>query len=51
MGQLDLNARGTIDVPLAAALPPPVYARLGDALFLALWLAGALLLSCVMWRQ
>lgn len=51
LGQLDLNVKGTIDVPLAVALPPPAYARLGDALFLAIWLAGTLLLSCVMWRQ
>jgi len=51
LGQLDLNVRGVIDVPLAVALPPTAYARLGDALFLAGWLAGALLLSCVMWRR
>jgi len=51
LGQLDLNVRGVMDVPLAVALPPPAYARLGDALFLTTWLAGALLLSCVMWRR
>jgi apolipoprotein N-acyltransferase len=51
VGQLDLNVRGVIDVPLSVALPPPVYARLGDALFVAIWLSGVLLLGCVMWRQ
>ncbi len=52
LGQLlDLNVRGVIDVPLAVALPPPPYARLGDAVFLAAWLSGALLLGCVVWRQ
>jgi len=51
LGQLDLNVRGTIDVPLAVSLPPPPYARFGDALFVGVWLVGALLLSCVMWRQ
>jgi apolipoprotein N-acyltransferase len=51
LGQLDLNVRGVIDVPLAVALPAPVYARLGDTLFLATWLSGVLLLSCVMWRR
>ncbi len=51
LGQLDLNVRGVIDVPLAAALPPPPYAYLGDAAFLAVWLSGIVLLSCVVWRQ
>jgi len=51
LGQLDLNVRGVIDVPLPVALPPPAYARLGDALFLAMWLSGIVLLSCVMWRR
>ena len=41
LGRLDLDARGTIDVALPAALAPPPYARLGDILFLGLWLAGA----------
>jgi len=41
LAQLDLNARGTIDVGLPAALSPPPYARLGDFVFLALWLVGA----------
>jgi apolipoprotein N-acyltransferase len=51
LGSLDLNVRAVIDVPLAVALPPPPYARLGDAPFLAVWLLGILLLSCVVWRQ
>jgi len=51
LGQLDLNVRGVLDVPLAVALPPPAYARLGDAIFLAIWGSGALLLCCVMWRR
>jgi apolipoprotein N-acyltransferase len=51
LGQLDLNVRGVIDVPLPVALPAPAYARLGDALFLAMWLSGIVLLSCVMWRR
>src|SRR5215831_8468094 len=41
LGRLDLDARGTIDVALPAALAPPPYARLGDIVFLGLWLAGA----------
>jgi apolipoprotein N-acyltransferase len=51
LGQLDLNVRGVIDVPLAVALPPPAYARLGDAVFLVAWLSGALLLGYGVWRQ
>ena len=46
LGQLDLNVRGVIDVPLAVALPPPPYAHLGDAAFFAVWLSGIVLLSC-----
>jgi apolipoprotein N-acyltransferase len=51
MGQLDLNVRGTLDIPLAAALPPPPYARYGEAVFLAAWLGGAALLFRVVLRQ
>jgi len=40
LARLDLDARGTIDVALPAALAPPPYARLGDMFFLALWLVG-----------
>jgi len=50
LGQLDLNARGVIDVPLPLALQPPPYARLGDAIFLAAWLLGAAVLGCAVWR-
>jgi apolipoprotein N-acyltransferase len=48
LARLDLDARGTIDVALPAALAPPLYARLGDMLFLALWLAGAAVAA--VWR-
>jgi apolipoprotein N-acyltransferase len=48
LARLDLDARGTIDVALPAALAPPPYARLGDLLFLALWLVGAAV--AVFWR-
>jgi apolipoprotein N-acyltransferase len=51
LGQLDLNVRGTLDVPLAKALPPPPYARLGETFFLAGWLAGAVALGWTVWRQ
>ncbi|HJU32251.1 MAG TPA: apolipoprotein N-acyltransferase [Hyphomicrobiaceae bacterium] len=39
--RLDLNQRGTLDAALPAAVPPPVYARLGDLVFVGLWLALA----------
>jgi apolipoprotein N-acyltransferase len=48
LARLELNARGTIDVVLPATLAPPPYARLGDMLFLALWLAGAAVAA--IWR-
>jgi apolipoprotein N-acyltransferase len=48
IARLDLDARGTIDVALPAALAPPPYARLGDMLFLALWLVGAAVAT--VWR-
>jgi apolipoprotein N-acyltransferase len=51
LGRLGLNVRGVIDVPLPAALQPPPYARLGDAIFLAGWLLGAALLGWGVWRQ
>jgi apolipoprotein N-acyltransferase len=41
LARLDLDARGTIDVVLPPALPPPPYARLGDLVFLGMWLLGA----------
>jgi apolipoprotein N-acyltransferase len=43
LARLDLNTRGTIDTALPVALPPPPYARLGDMVFIALWLVGAAL--------
>jgi apolipoprotein N-acyltransferase len=51
LGQLGLDVRGTLDVPLAAALPPTPYARFGDALFLLAWLCAATGLSCAVWRR
>jgi apolipoprotein N-acyltransferase len=50
LGRLGLNARGVLDVPLPVALPPPPYARLGDATFLAAWLLGAAVLGWTVWR-
>ena len=41
LARLDLDVRGVIDVALPAALPPPLYARFGDVIFLLLWLVGA----------
>ncbi len=49
LARLDLDARGTIDVALPAALSPPPYARLGDAIFLVLWLMGAA--AVAIWRR
>jgi apolipoprotein N-acyltransferase len=48
LARLDLDARGVIDIGLPAALPPPPYARLGDAIFLLLWLIGTA--AAVVWR-
>ncbi len=41
LAQLGLDVRGTIDLPLPTAAPPPPYARMGDGIFLLLWLLGA----------
>jgi apolipoprotein N-acyltransferase len=38
LARLDMDARGVIDVELPQALPPPLYARYGDAAFFAGWL-------------
>jgi len=51
LGQLDLNVRGVIDVPLPVALQPPPYARLGDAIFLVFWLLVASALGWAVWRK
>lgn len=51
LGQLDLNVRGTLDVPLPAALPQPLYARFGEIFFLAAWLGGALMVWRTVLRQ
>ena len=45
LARLDLNVRGVIDAPLPAALPPPLYARFGDVVFL---LAVAVGRGCVL---
>jgi apolipoprotein N-acyltransferase len=51
LGRLDLDARGVIDVALPAAIGAPVYARLGDVVFLVAWLLGAVALGSIVWRQ
>ena len=48
LARIGLEARGVIDVALPAALAPPLYARLGDTIFLLLWLIGAAV--AVIWR-
>jgi apolipoprotein N-acyltransferase len=48
LARLGLDARGVIDVALPAALAPPPYARLGDTIFLMLWLVG--IAVGVIWR-
>jgi apolipoprotein N-acyltransferase len=45
VAQLGLDVKGTIDAALPPALPPPLYARLGDWIFAAMLLLGALLLA------
>jgi apolipoprotein N-acyltransferase len=44
LGRLDMNVRASVDVPLPVALAPPLYARIGDWGFLALWMIGAAVL-------
>jgi apolipoprotein N-acyltransferase len=48
LARLGLNVRGIIDVALPTALPPPLYARLGDTIFLMLWLIGTAVAT--VWR-
>jgi apolipoprotein N-acyltransferase len=47
--RLELDARGVIDSGLPVALKPPAYARFGDWIFLALWLAGVAFI--IFWRR
>ena len=44
LARLDMNVRASIDVPLPVALAPPLYARMGDWGFLALWAIGVAIL-------
>jgi apolipoprotein N-acyltransferase len=46
-GRLDLNVRGSLDVDVPRAVPPPVYARFGDFTFAITWL----LCACLFVRQ
>ena len=41
LARLDMDVRGAVDAPLPVALATPIYGRLGDLIFLALWLLGA----------
>jgi apolipoprotein N-acyltransferase len=50
LGQIGLDVRGVIDVVLPAALGPPPYARLGDAIFFTVWLLGSGILGRVVRR-
>jgi apolipoprotein N-acyltransferase len=43
--RLDLDVAGTMDAVLPGRLPPPAYARWGDAIFWGLWLAVAAALA------
>jgi len=45
LARLDLEVRGVIDVALPAPLAPPLYARLGDLTFFALWLIAAAIVA------
>ncbi|MGE0626613.1 MAG: apolipoprotein N-acyltransferase [Hyphomicrobiaceae bacterium] len=42
LARLDLDVAGIIDTRLPGAIPPPIYARLGDLTFVILWIAGAI---------
>jgi apolipoprotein N-acyltransferase len=48
LARLGLDVRGVIDLALPAALPPTPYGRLGDMIFLMLWLVGAV--AALTWR-
>ena len=45
--RLGLDVRGVIDADLPRALPPPIYARFGDLIFLLMWLVTAAAVACV----
>jgi apolipoprotein N-acyltransferase len=51
LGQLDLNERGVIDVPLPVALRPTLYVRIGEWVFLAAWVLGAVFVAKAVWRR
>ncbi len=51
LASLGLNKRGAIDTDLPGPKPPPLYARFGDAVFAALWLAGFCWLAGSLWRK
>lgn len=40
IARLELDAKGSVDAPLPAAVAPPIYARFGDLIFWMAWLIG-----------
>jgi apolipoprotein N-acyltransferase len=44
LARLDMNVRASVDMPLPVALVPPLYARVGDWMFVTLWAIGAAVL-------
>jgi apolipoprotein N-acyltransferase len=50
LAQLPLNVRGTFDVGLPKSVAMPLYARLGDAVFVVMWGLVAALLAWQMFR-
>jgi apolipoprotein N-acyltransferase len=44
LARLDMNVRASVDMPLPVALVPPLYARVGDWVFVTLWAIGAAVL-------
>lgn len=51
LAHLGLNERGVIDTNLPGPMPPPLYARFGDAVFAGLWMAGFCWLLATCWRR
>lgn len=49
--RLDLDVAGAVDANLPGRLPPPVYARFGDAIFWGLWLLTVVGLTISMRRS